>query len=164
MAPGLRRGDRCKREKMALRFGFLFIFLCLPFLSALAADGKTAAGVDEKTALILQLYEVNPPADLINASIESIARQRYPEGADRQVFMDRMKLAVDYDRMESFSTNLMREMFTLEELKAMVAYYTSPVGISAQEKIGGYRQKMAPELRKMLDKALLDGVTGSPSE
>ena len=124
-------------------------------LPAFAAD----KGTDEKTSLILQLYEVNPPSALINNSIEAVARQRYPEGPDREGFIDRMKLAVDYDKMESFSTGLMREMFTLDELKAMVDYYTSSVGMSAQDKIGQYRQKMAPELQKMLDKALLDSAT-----
>ena len=127
----------------------------MSFSAAVAAD----KGGDEKTSLILQLYEVNPPSTLINNSIEAVARQRAPEGPEREAFIDRMKLAVDYDKMESLSTALMQEMFTLEELKAMVAYYTSPVGISAQEKIGEYRKKMAPELQKMLDKALLDATT-----
>lgn len=131
--------------------------------ATVAAPDKDA---QKKRDLVLKFYEVNPPRDLIDASIAAIAASRYgPNDPDREEFISRMQLAVDYDKMEKISTEEMVKIFTLPELQAMVDYYTSDLGMAAQAKLGTYRQNVAPELKKMLDAAILDYVaTPSPAE
>lgn len=152
------------------QFAFIFVLLlaltALSVGNAVARDRGDKGETAQKRALILHLYEVVPPRRLVDASIEAVATARYgPEGPERDEFISRLQLAVDYDALEAGATDDMAQRFTLPELKAMVDYYTSPVGQAAEEKMRAHRAAMGPRLKSMLDKAVMDYVTTpSPAE
>lgn len=133
------------------------------------AAGNTAPKTtidDQKRALILEFFESKPPRALVDASIEAIATGRY--GSDdpaRDEFISRMQVAVDYDRIEALALQIMADLYTVPELQAMITYYGSAAGQSAESKAKDLRAKIAPELKAMLDHGVLDVVTSqSPAE
>lgn len=132
-----------------------------------ADDAAKKSDVDtQKRALILEFFESKPPRALVDASIEAIASGRYAENDPaRDEFISRMQVAVDYDKIEALTLQTMMDLYTVPELQAMIAYYGSAAGQSAEIKAKDLREKIAPELKAMLDHGILDVVTSqSPAE
>jgi hypothetical protein len=71
-----------------------------------------------------------------------------------------MRKAMDYKLLEEESIKAMAEIFTVEELKAMIAFYGSEEGRSISVKTGEYEMALRPVMTKMMDKAMLDLRTG----
>lgn len=144
-----------------MRYFFIFaLFLSLLTLATDVVAAPDAGDLAAKKALILRLYEVQPPRKMIDAAIEAVASGRY--GVDtpaREEFVSRLQVVVDYDVIEQKSTDFMVEIFTVPELQAMVDYYSSETGQSIQEKMEDYKTKMVPELRKMMDAAVIETIT-----
>ncbi len=136
------------------------VFLCLALGGAWAAPEKATVQSVDKRALILQLFEVRPPRAMVDAAIEAVAAGRYADADPAKAeFIARLQLAVDYDAIEAAMTREMTELYSGPELQAMVAYYTSELGQTAEAKAPRLREKIAPVLRKMLDQGLLDTMT-----
>ena len=135
--------------------------------AARAADkGALSPEADQKKAQILRLFEARPPSAAVDAAIQSVADSRYAAGDPvRNEFVSRMQLAVDYDVIEAEAIQAMMGIYTLPELTAMADYYTSPLGRAAEGKGPALRAKIAPKLKEMLDKGVLNVITSpSPAE
>ncbi len=149
------------------RFILCFIaFLILVAPVGAAAAERLSAEAAQKKAKILEIFEVQPPRLAVDAAILSVADSRYAAGDPaRDEFISRMQIAVDYDVIEAAAMAAMIEIYTLPELTAMAEYYTSDLGRSAEAKGPGFRAKISPKLKEMLDKGVLSVITSpSPAE
>lgn len=159
-----KKSDRVKSLSLGgrgIKAAFLFLIVFSIFNSSIALDKQAEA--EQKRALILQFFEAKPPRALVDASIDAIASSRYaPDDPARDEFVSRMQVAVDYDTIEQKTLTAMMDVFTLPELKAMADYYTSDAGRAAEAKAKDLREKIAPDLKEMLDRGVMDVVT-SPS-
>lgn len=111
-----------------------------------------------RLALAKEMHEIRPAADQVDSAIDSVALQM-PENA-RNDFKAKMRNLLNYRAIENISINAMANTYTLEELEAMVEYYSNPVAQSAIEKTGIYQQKVGPEIARMIDRALMQMRTG----
>lgn len=82
-----------------------------------------------------------------------------PEG-ERETFKTAMRNVFNVTALEKISTDAYAESFTVEELRAMVEYYSKPEAISATEKFQNYANIVYPEIMRMLDRAAIRIKTG----
>lgn len=136
---------------------FLFT-LCVLLISFPAAAQVVGEDAAERLALSKEYHKLRPVKPQVDQAIEVVAKQ-LPE-VDRKVFTARIKQALNYKAIETFSVEAMAEIFTVDEFKAMISYYSKPEAQSAAEKLPQYQQKMGPEIIKMLDRQLMEMRTG----
>jgi hypothetical protein len=122
---------------------FLLVFFAYPVW---ADDAR------ERLKLATEFHDIRPLRDNINAGIENLAQGF--GGQARENFITNMKLRINYDDLESQSIKIMADVFTVEELNAMIAYYGSAVGKAAEAKATTYQTQFTPVVRKALDAAL----------
>ena len=103
-----------------------------------------------------------PVREQVNAAIDQSA-QSQPENT-REIFKANMKNALNYDALEKISIDAMAETYSATELEAMVEYYSKPEAKSAQAKYDAYANKVFPEIRRMLDQALMRARTGGTGQ
>ena len=128
-----------------------------------AAKAVTEAGPDEdidarKMQLSRDIHRVRPIRPQIDRAIERLSQAAAP--ADRAPLQAAMKRIMNYGAMQYFSTKAMAETFTVDELEVMLAYYTKPEAASAADKMQIYQDKIAPEIVKMMDAAVMELRTG----
>lgn len=103
-----------------------------------------------------------PVRDQVNAAVDQAALSQ-KEG-EREIFKTNMKNALNYDALEKISIDAMAETYSAAELEAMVEYYSKPEAKSAQAKYDAYANKVFPEIRRMLDQALMRARTGGTGQ
>ena len=126
-----------------------------------AADEPAPDTQEKRLRLAERMHEIWSMRERINAALKSMA-QRYPE-EERDSFMNAMQLAMDYSRIEEASIDAMVNTFTTAELQAMVDYYGSKSGQSAEDKRSIYQDRIQPVIQKMIDKAMMAYKTGETS-
>lgn len=122
--------------------------------AASAAESVSPEEMKQRVKYATDYHDVRPIRAVIDGQIDRYARQ-LPE-AEREDFLRYVQLRINYDKIEELSIQAMAETYTSAELKAMVDYYGSPAGKSAEAKSPGYTSKMAPVITQALDSALLD--------
>lgn len=127
--------------------GVLTFILLMLFAAPAFADMAR-----ERLKLASEFHDIRPLRDTINVAIENLAAGF--SGTARENFISNMKLRINYDDLENQSIKIMAETFTVEELKAMIAYYGSDVGRAAESKAVAYQEKFSPAVKKALDAAL----------
>lgn len=139
-----------------MRIGLLVILL----ISGFAITDQAAAAGDSgrRQELAVQMNERRPASAQVDIAIGQIAEQ-LPE-SDRDGFITFMKNNLDYKAIENISIDAMAETFTVEELEAMVEYYSKPEALSASEKLPEYQKKVSPEITRMIDKVMMKARTG----
>lgn len=139
-----------------MRIGLLVILL----ISGFAITDQAAAAGDSgrRQELAVQMNERRPASAQVDIAIRQIAEQ-LPE-SDRDGFITFMKNNLDYKAIENISIDAMAETFTVEELEAMVEYYSKPEALSASEKLPEYQKKVSPEITRMIDKVMMKARTG----
>ena len=161
---------------MRLVFAFLAAaMLSLPVGTANAQKGEQTAiheqqanerpGPDtreRRLRLAERMHEIWSTRERINDALKSMA-QRYPE-SERDSFMNAMQLAIDYGKVEEASIDAMVKTYTAQELQAMVDYYGSKAGQSAEAKRSIYQDRIQPVIQKMIDKALMAYKTGETGD
>lgn len=139
-------------------FSLFFLGSSLP---ALAQENKALLDAQTRTQLARDFHEVRPLNEQINRAIDKAAR-RVPKG-QRAAFINQVKRLMDYKAITQHSINAMAEVFTADELQAMIDYYSSSEGRSIREKMPEYRDRLGPEITEMMDKALMELRTGRSS-
>jgi hypothetical protein len=134
--------------------------------STKAEEAKSANPAPDTRERRLQLaermHEIWSTRERINRALERMA-QRYPE-SERDSFINAMQLAIDYGRIEEKSIDAMTRTFTVAELEAMVDYYGSEAGQSAENKRSIYQDRIQPVIQTMIDKALMAYRTGETGQ
>ncbi len=142
-----------------MRYFLFTLILCLSF-PAIAQDAEvvTQNDLERRLELSKELHVIKPIKPRIDNSINTIAKQL--KAGDQRTFAATVKRIINYKTIETTSINAMAEVYTTEELAAMVEYYSKPEAVSAAEKQAAYQDKVGPEITKMLDRALMEMRTG----
>jgi len=138
-----------------MRYFLLTLLFCFS-LPALAQ--VTESDAEKRMELSEKLHEIKPIKPRIDRSINTIANQM--KQSDQRAFAATVKRILNYNAIETASIKAMAEIYTVPELEAMIEYYQKPEAISAAEKQDEYQARVAPEITKMMDKALMEMRTG----
>jgi hypothetical protein len=139
------------------------VLIALVVLSLSVVAVSAATPVDDKAErvrLSKDLHDIRNIRERINGIISSAADTIPP--ADREDFQKYVQLKVDYDALEAKSIAYAADIYTVPELKAMIAYFGSPDGQSAESKGAAFSDKISKDIIKQVDAAILaakyDGV------
>lgn len=113
---------------------------------------------EERMALAKKMHELRPVREQVEEAINQYANTRPVE--ERESFKSAMRNVFNIKALEKISLDAYVETFTVEELRAMVEYYSKPEAKSASEKINNYAAILYPELMRMLDRAAIRVRTG----
>ena len=139
----------------------LLLCVALLSLSAVAVYAEPAKDDSaERIALSKDLHDIRNIRDRINTTIAGVAKS-LPAG-DQEDFAKYVALHINYDALEKKSIAYVAEIYTAPELKAMIAYFGSPDGQSAEAKGGDSAGKIGADIMKDIDAAIIaakyDGV------
>ncbi len=136
---------------------YLSVLVVLGFgwQNAFAQDAADTT-YNQRAQLAKQMHELRPIEKQVNATIANVAAVKYPVGQSRDNFAEALRRGINYKAINKISIDAMVEVYTIEELGAMVAYYSNPVAVSATDKNGEWARKVSPEIGKMLDKAIMN--------
>ncbi len=143
-----------------LTLSFCTVMACGGFLmpSPSFAEDETVAQApaddySERLELSRELHDVRRVKDHILDDIDNIA-QSLPI-SEREDFKRYIELNVDFDQLDEESIKISANLYTVPELKAMLAYFGSKEGRSAEEKSARYGAEFGPKVQEQIDKALM---------
>lgn len=156
---------------LVLCLGF-FTVAMIPSVSAYAQQAAEAQSqslapkisdedMKERIRYAEEFHDIRPMRDAVNRNLEEYAKG-LPE-ADREEFLRFVQLHIDYDKLEELSIQKMAEVYTVPEMKAMIAYFGSADGKSAEAKGPAYTSQIGPHITKAIDSALMDTRYGPSS-
>lgn len=116
------------------------------------------AAYEERLKLARDMHKIWPIRPKIERALDRIAEQIEPQ--NRLRFKSTMRKAINFNTVEETSVQSMADIFTADELTAMIAFYGSKEGRSVSFKTDDYERALQPVLIKMLDKAILDTKLG----
>ena len=123
-----------------------------------AADNSDAARVK----LATQIHAKVDVRERMFKAMEVLTQ--FMTQAEKDSFWTKMKVALPADKVNAVSIQAMADTYTEAELKAMLAFYSSPAGQSAEAKRSAYEKRVGPEFTKLLDQAVVStGVFAQPS-
>ena len=128
------------------------IALLLP-VSAQAQEDDFA----QRLALAERMLEIRPAEKQVERAVDSYIRNYMFNASDedQEIFRTAMKRLMNPKALEKVAVDAYAETFTLEELEAMVEYYSKPEAQSASDKQNLLNAKIAPEIALMMDRALI---------
>lgn len=135
------------------------LLFSLIIMISVPATAQEQGGDDfpQRLALAQQMLEIRPAKRQLESAINSYISNymfAYAE-RDQQIFRTAMLKVMKPKGLEKVTIDAYAETFTLDELTAMVEYYSKPEAQSARKKQGELDKKIAPEIVQMLDKALM---------
>lgn len=148
-------------KKLMMSAGLVLALLQSPALAADAVAPKAAVSPADKAERLkyaTDFADIKPIREAINRDIEAATMGMMDD--EKEEFMRFIQLRVNYEKIEQESIETMADMFTVPELKAMIAYYGSPEGKSAEEKAMVYTSKIGPQIANAIDGAMLDAKLG----
>ncbi|MFK7839012.1 MAG: hypothetical protein AB8B83_01670 [Bdellovibrionales bacterium] len=113
---------------------------------------------EERVKLAKKMHELRPVRAQVEQAINQYAQVR-PQ-AERETFKTAMRNVFNVKALEKISVDAYADTFTVEELRAMVEYYSKPEAISASNKFSDYANIVYPEIVRMLDRAAIRVKTG----
>ncbi len=140
------------------------VSLLVLFVSPVVADDTGADHVHEpaqavdpvKLDLATKLNDAWGVKDQANAMINLIARE-VPE-AQRESFRKYMSTVINLDEVDRISIGAAVEVFTVEELEAMLEYYSKDVVKGAEKKRAQYNRIIGPKIKTMIDKGMIEAA------
>ncbi len=126
--------------------------LSLSMVSAVYAESQDFDKA-ERVSLSKDLHDIRNIRDRINATILDAANAIPPE--EREDFQKYVHLKVDYDALEAKSVSYAADVYTAPELKAMIAYFGSADGQSAEAKGQIFVDKITKDIIAQVDAAIL---------
>jgi len=139
--------------KKSLALMSVLFFIVSPSF-AVAQD----VNVEARRALSAQLHEVWGVRDDVKRLVETIS-SRIPE-EQRAPFREYMSKVLDLEKIKAISVQSAVDVFTEDELRAMVAYYTSDAGQSAEKKRERYNEKITPLIQQMMQEGMAEAMQG----
>lgn len=143
------------------KFSLLLTVLVMSFsVAAVYAASPAADDKAERVRLSKDLHDIRNIRERINGIIAGAADTIPPE--DREDFQRYVQLKVDYDALEAKSIAYAADVYTVPEFKAMIAYFGSADGQSAEAKGAVFADKISKDIIAQVDAAILaakyDGV------
>ena len=119
--------------------------------SAFASDALS--DTPENRAKVVDEYlKVIPVKDLLDDMTEKLAAT-VPEN-NREAFKSMLTKHFDLNALVTAEKQSLVKIFTVGELKAMIAYQSAPEGKSSMKKMGAYMADLMPTVQAELEKAL----------
>lgn len=141
-----------------LKYLIALFVLSFVLVGSVNAEATKPDDAKERLALAKDLHDIRHIRDAIHADIENYAQQ-IPQG-DRENFMRYVALKINFDALEQLSIAYTAEIYTATEMRAMIAYYGSPDGQSAEAKGALYGPKIAKDVQKEIDAAVMSVKLG----
>jgi hypothetical protein len=142
---------------------FFLLMTALFVLSFPALAQEKALGTPvipaKRLELAEKMHEVWPIRVRVEKALESVS-EGFPEEKRAEV-KAAMRKSIQFDQLEEESIKAMAEIFTEEELQAMIDFYGSETGRAISAKTQDYELALRPVMIKMVDKAILDVRTGA---
>lgn len=129
-------------RKLLMTTSFL-LFCAVPVAAAQGSNDAT------KRMELAQEYSTLVPVDAeIDKTIEQIALQVPVD--QRVLFKSILARTIKADRLRSASELALVEIFTADELQALVDLYKTPQGRSIKDKMPEYQERLQPVLEQMI--------------
>ena len=103
--------------------------------------------MNERLKIAKEYNQIFPVKQDIETAISAMILQ--VPAADRPLLESILKRNVNVERLETASQLALAETFTLEELKALMAFYKTDSGKAVKEKMPQFQQKIQPILETM---------------
>ena len=133
--------------------------LCLLVVTPLyAQESDQQADFERRLELAEQLQEFRPAREQVDNAIDQYVSRISPQR--RETYRAALKNILNYKALERISIDAYADVFTAEELTAMVEYYSKPEARSAADKFDEYGAQVYPEIVRMLDQAMIRAKTG----
>jgi hypothetical protein len=145
---------------------FCSVVLAFPVPAAMAQEQTDAAAatqslspeMERKIDLSTEMHTIRPAREQIDMAVEQVSNML--RSGEREAFQVAIRKMLDYEALERRSIEAMAQVFTVEELEAMVAFYRQPVSRRISDKLEEYNKLIEPEVFKMLDSAMMEARTG----
>ncbi len=118
-----------------------------------APVAKTPDDLEQRRKLARELHDIKHVKDHIRETIAGVAKSL--PSVEQEDFKKYMELKVDFDALEQKSIDYTAEIYTADELQAMVDFFGSREGRSADVKGEEYTEKFGAEVRKTIDQAMM---------
>jgi len=131
------------------------LFLITTFLIGSVSfdtQAQDTSDMAEKLNLAKQYTQSVSIEDEINKSIEELVVQVPVD--KRALLKSTLERNIKIDRLQSVSEMALADVFTLDELKALVAFYETPEGKAIKEKMPLYQSRLEPILGQMIRDAV----------
>ena len=99
-----------------------------------------------------QYSQVVPVQDEVNTAIENLVLQ-VPKD-DRVLFKSILERTIKVPQLQKTSEMALADIFSEQELQALVTFYSSPEGMAVREKMPEYQQRLKPVLEQMIRESL----------
>jgi hypothetical protein len=136
----------------------LCLVLCLVFAGPLAAQNRAGAPAavpdtpSNRLAAAKRYLKAVPAEELVAGTIEQVASQ-LPQ--DRQEpFKAALRKVIKVERIEEITLQAVAKHFTVKEINALAAFYSSPEGRSISRKFGAYMADVMPAIQQELEEAI----------
>lgn len=123
------------------------------FVPSAQAEMPPPSDHEERLALSHELHDIRRVRERILEDVGNISMS-LPE-VEREDFRKYIELSIDFDALEKKSVEYAADIYTAQELRAMISYFGSPEGRSAETKSREYGEKFGADVRKEIDKALM---------
>ncbi len=135
---------------------YLLVILVMVMASACSDTPQSAKSLpdtpENRTVVAKQYLEIMKPKDMLQ-SVAGRVVPRLPE-QDRKTFTDVMNGPAIEKAAYRITLDGLVKHFTLGELKAMLAFYGSPDGLSAAKKYGPFMGEIMPQIQAEVKKAI----------
>lgn len=161
---GIRLGVSRKITAVAVKTMYRFLgavtilLLTLPQITVAQEEAAADTTLQKRIELAREMHKINPTRDQVHSALERVAATK--PASQRRDFIIKMNEILHYKAIEKVSIDAMVELYTLEELEAMVAFHGSDIGKSIKEKHPQWTAKLAPEIIRMMDVAYMRLRTG----
>lgn len=137
----------------------LSLFLIMIFASTPLAWAED--DFDRRLLLAKEMLDIRPARQQLENAVDSyINNYMFTQSEkDQQAVRSALLSKVNAKALEKLSVDAYAEIFTLQELKAMVEYYSKAEARSAADKQSLLSQRIAPEIVRMLDQAIMRSRT-----
>ncbi|HOO50043.1 MAG TPA: hypothetical protein PLK94_02010 [Alphaproteobacteria bacterium] len=109
--------------------------------------------MEERLALSRELHDIRRIKNRIIDDIDKVSEAVPP--LEREDFKIYIETNMDFDDLEQKSIRYAAEIYTIKELKAMISYFGSDAGRSAEAKGEDYSRKLGRDVQKQIDEALM---------
>lgn len=138
----------------------LFMMALMP-LNVMAQNNLEAEELSKRLVLAKQYFEIFPMEDEIKEAIDQLVLN-VPK-SERVLFKTILERHIKIPRILAVSEMALAEIFTQDELRAMVAFYSTDEGKAIREKMPLYRQATDPILEQMVSDAVESYEGRTPS-
>ena len=124
----------------------------LALSTSVMAQDAASDELSKKLTLAKQYSQAVPVEKEVANAIEGLVVQVPKE--DRVLFKSILDRTIDVSRVRSASEMALAELFTVQELEAMIEFYNSPEGQAVREKMPEYESRLEPVLGQMVRTAV----------